>query len=65
MNERFFRDLSSPRIGRGAFARAAELIRPIESYIAQNNREPKPFIWTAKASNTLQKVTRASETLNK
>jgi transposase len=54
MIERFFRDLSTNRIRRGTFASVRELIAAIESYIAQHNREPKPFIWTAKASDVLE-----------
>jgi transposase len=65
MIERFFRDLSIKRIRRGTFASVRELIAAIENYIAQHNREPKPFIWTAKASDILEKVKRAREKLNK
>lgn len=65
MIERFFRDLSTNRIRRGAFASVRELTTAIESYIAQHNRQPKPFIWTAKASDILEKVKRAREKLNK
>jgi transposase len=65
MIERFFRDLSTNRIRRGTFASVRELIAAIESYIAQHNREPKPFIWTAKATDILEKVKRAREKLNK
>jgi hypothetical protein len=35
----------------------------IESYIAAQNESPKPFIWTAKASDILQKVAHARESL--
>jgi len=41
-----------------------ELIRAIENYVA-HNRDPKPFIWTAKAFDILQKVTRARRSLDK
>jgi len=34
-------------------------------YIAVHNAKPKPFIWTAKASDILAKVTRARAVLNK
>ncbi|MBZ0151606.1 MAG: IS630 family transposase, partial [Planctomycetes bacterium] len=33
------------------------------SYIEQHNLDPKPFIWTAKASDILAKVTRARKAL--
>jgi transposase len=65
MIERFFRDLSTNRIRRGTFASVHELIAAIESFIAQHNRQPKPFIWTAKATDILEKVKRAREKLNK
>ncbi|MFP3693647.1 IS630 family transposase, partial [Burkholderia sp. SIMBA_048] len=42
-----------------------ELVSTIEQYIERHNRDPKPFIWTAKASDTLAKVTRARAKLNK
>jgi len=31
----------------------------------KHNRDPKPFIWTAKANDILAKVTRAQAKLNK
>jgi hypothetical protein len=37
----------------------------IKEYIAVHNENPKPFIWTAKASDILAKVTRARAALNK
>lgn len=65
MVERFFRDLTSKRLQRGVFASVPQLIAAIESYIAQMNRAPKPFIWTAKASDILEKVKIAREALHK
>ena len=38
---------------------------PIEKYIAAHNKNPKPFIWTAKANDILQKVIRANRRLEK
>jgi transposase len=64
MVERFFRDLTDKRIRRGVFRDVEELIVAIEDYIAHHNREPKPFIWTAKATDILEKVKRAKRTLN-
>jgi hypothetical protein len=31
----------------------------IDLYVAHHNIDPKPFIWTARASDILAKVTRA------
>jgi len=63
MVERFFRDLTVNRLRRGVFHSVPELIAALEKYIAQHNREPKPFIWTAKANDVLAKVTRARKKL--
>jgi transposase len=65
MIERFFRDLSCQRIRRAVFHNVQELITAIEGYIACHNQEPKSFIWTAKASDILEKVKRSRATLNK
>ena len=37
----------------------AELVQAIDDYLAHHNQEPKPFIWTAKAADILEKVKRA------
>ena len=63
MVERFFRDLSENRIKRDSFTSVAELEMAIELYIADHNARPKPFIWTASASDILAKVTRAKAAL--
>jgi transposase len=65
MVERFFRDITQQRIRRGVFHSVAELITAIKDYVENHNRQPKPFIWTAKACDILQKVTRAKRALNK
>ncbi len=65
MVERFFRDLTQKQIRRGCFANVAELIETIEHYVAQHNSNPKPFVWTAKASDILEKVKRARTAFHK
>ena len=50
MVERFFRDVE-------------ELIMAIGDYIDRHNQNPKPFVWTRKASDILEKVTRARKAL--
>lgn len=62
--ERFFRDLTQNRLRRGVFHDAEELITAIGEYIDKHNQNPKPFIWTAKASDILEKVKRARRTLD-
>ena len=64
MIERFFRDLTDKRIRRGVFRDLEQLITAIGEYIDRHNVNPKPFIWTAKANDILEKVTRAHATLN-
>src|ERR1700685_1967755 len=65
MVERFFRDITQQRIRRGVFRSVPELVAAIEEYIRNHNQAPKPFIWTAKASDILEKVTRGRRTLDK
>jgi transposase len=65
MIERFFRDLTANQIRRGVFQDLEQLINVIGDYIDHHNDNPKPFIWTAKASDILEKVTRARAALHK
>ena len=65
MIERFFRDLTENRIRRGIFQDLEQLITAIGDYIDRHNDNPKPFIWTAKANDILEKVTRAQAARNK
>jgi len=64
MVERFFRDLSTNRLERGLFRSVPELIAAIQEYVAVHNKNPKPYIWTAKASDILQKVMRVNRRLS-
>lgn len=63
--ERFFRDLTERRCRRGIFKSLAELEQAITAYISTHNKNPRPFIWTAKASDILEKVKRAQAKLDK
>jgi transposase len=65
MVERFFRDLTTKRVRRGSFHNVPQLEQAIEDYIAGHNAAPKPFIWTAKADDILEKVKRGRAALNK
>lgn len=65
MVERFFRDLTGKRLKRGVFTSVAILIDAINAYIQTMNQSPKPFIWTAKATDILEKVKLARESLHK
>jgi transposase len=64
MVERFFRDLTEQRLRRGIFRDVEELIMAIGDYIDKHNDNPKPFVWTAKASDVLEKVKRARAALD-
>ena len=63
MVERFFRDLTEKQLRRGIFRNVEELLESIGEYIDNHNRQPKPFIWTAKASDILENVKRARTAL--
>jgi len=63
--ERFFRDLTQNQLRRGVFRDLEELFMAIGSYIDRHNENPKPFIWTARASDILEKVKRARRALDK
>lgn len=65
MVERFFRDLSERALKRGVFRSVEDLISAIQAYLDAHNRDPKPFVWTAKAADILEKVKRARKTLDK
>jgi len=65
MVERFFRDLTENRLRRGVFTSVDSLIDAITEYINRQNKTPKPFIWTAKAADILEKVKLARENLHK
>ena len=64
MVERFFRDLTQNRLRRGVFHDVEELVTAIGNYIDRHNEHPKPFIWTARAADILEKVKRARRTLH-
>ena len=64
MVERFFRDITVERIRNGVFRSVGELIAAIEQYVSAHNKDPKPFVWTAKANDILQKVIRANSRLS-
>lgn len=64
MVERFCRDITTERLRRGVFTSVTELTVAIHDYVALHNENPKPFIWTVKANDILQKVVRANRRLS-
>jgi len=62
--ERWFRDLTDKRIRRGTFTSVPRLVAAIQAYIEEHNRNPKAFVWTARAETILVKVRRARAILD-
>jgi hypothetical protein len=56
MVERFFRDLSQQAILPGSFGSVAELVDTITLYLAQDNLEPKRYVWHADSQAVLNKI---------
>src|SRR5512137_870413 len=54
--ERWFGEITRKRIRRGSFTSVKDLIEAIESYIRHNNQNPKPFVWTKRVEQILEKV---------
>ena len=54
--ERFFAELTRKRTRRGSFRSVRELERAIRDYVAEHNRQARPFVWTASASQIIRKV---------
>jgi transposase len=54
--ERWFAEITRKRIRRGSFKSVADLIAAIQLYIDHNNAHPKPFVWTKRVDQILEKV---------
>src|ERR1017187_2208555 len=54
--ERWFGEITRKRIRRGVFKSVQELIEAIEHYMKTNNQNPKPFVWTKRVDEILEKV---------
>lgn len=59
--ERWFAEITRKRIRRGTFRSVRELIRAIMEYLRENNRNPRPFIWTASAATIMRKIRHCKE----
>jgi transposase len=64
MVQRFFRRISTDRLERDIFRSVSELVAAIGEYVAMHNQNPKPFVWTAKANDILQKVIGANRLIS-
>jgi transposase len=54
--ERWFAEITRKRIRRGSFQSVRELVKAIQDYIRENNNNPQPFHWVAKANTIIHKV---------
>lgn len=63
--ERWFGELTSKRIRRGAFVSVDDLKKAIEEFMAAWNEHPKPFVWTATVESIVDKLSRCRQTLEK
>ena len=54
--ERWFGEITRKPIRRGVFKSVPELIAVIHEFIRLNNQNPKPFVWTKKVDQILEKV---------
>ena len=61
--ERWFAQITEKQIRRGVFTGVKELEQTIYDYIAYNNQNPKPFIWTKSADAIITKVNRGKALL--
>jgi len=61
--EGFFAKLTRRRLQRGVFRSLVDLQAAINRYLAEHNRSPRPFVWTAKPEAILEKVKRGHQAL--
>ena len=61
--ERFFSDLTEDCVRSGSFTSVRELVKAIEAYMAERNKNPKPYRWRADGKAILAKIQRAREAL--
>lgn len=61
--ERFFGELTQNVIREGSFTSVRELVNDIEAYLAERQRNPKPYRWRAEGEAILRKIERARAAL--
>ena len=62
--ERWFRNLTPQRLGRGSLYNVKELTSVIENYISGHNQNPRIFVWSASVERILAKVAKCKEALD-
>jgi hypothetical protein len=63
--ERWFGELSSQCIRRGAFFSVEDLKKAIGEFLDAWNENPQPFVWTATVEAIMEKLSRCRQTLEK
>ena len=61
--ETFFATLTKRTLNRGVFRSVVDLQATINRYLAQANRDPKPFVWTAHPDKIIAAVHRGRQAL--
>ena len=61
--ETFFAKLARRRLKRGSFPSLVALQEAINRFVAEHNRDPRPFVWTADPDAIVEKVRRAYHAL--
>jgi transposase len=62
--EGFFAKLAKRRLKRGVFRSIVDLQAAIHRFVAENNTEPKPFVWTADPDKIIAAVRRGHQVLD-
>jgi hypothetical protein len=62
--ERWFKELTAPRLRRGTFTSVPALIEAIVTWVSHRYADPKPLVWHAAADEILEKVRRGRRTLS-
>ena len=61
--ERWFAELTEKRIRRGTFRSVPALVKALQAWLREYNRDPNPFKWTAKPSQIMAKIALTQEAL--
>jgi transposase len=59
--ERWFAELTTKQIRRGAHRRVSELERAIYEFLDTHNADPKPFVWATRADEILASIARFAQ----
>jgi hypothetical protein len=61
--ERFFRNLTEEVSREGNFQSVPDLVRTINVWLAERNRQPQRYLWRAEGAAILEKITRPRSNL--